>query len=88
MPNPLYPLHPEPMKASWLERHPLWKIPLGALTLLLLIAVFGGLVMAIVTASIRSSDVCKRALVKATQNEQMRGQMGEPLRPGWLIAGH
>ncbi len=40
MATPPYPLHPEPIKKSWLERNPLWKIPLGCLTLFVLLAVF------------------------------------------------
>jgi len=38
MTTPPYPLHPEPMKKTWLERNPLWKIPLGCLTLFVLLA--------------------------------------------------
>jgi hypothetical protein len=87
MPTPPYPLHPGPMRRSWLERRPLWKIPLGCLTLLFLIALFGLLTMTIITASFRSSDVYKQALAKAGDNEQVRDLMGEPIRPAWLSSG-
>ncbi|MGO9088154.1 MAG: cytochrome c oxidase assembly factor Coa1 family protein [Candidatus Sulfotelmatobacter sp.] len=87
MPAPPYPLHPEPTRKSWLERRPLWKIPLGCLTLLLLIAVFGLTLMTIITASFRSSDVYKQAMAKAAENQQVRDLVGEPIRAAWLISG-
>jgi len=87
MASPPYPLHPEPLKRGWLELHPLWKIPLGCLILILLIVVFGGVVMTIVTASFRGSDVYKQALAKATENNDVRARLGEPIRPAWLVSG-
>ena len=87
MASPPYPLHPEPLKRGWLELHPLWKIPLGCLILILLIAIFGGGVMIIVTASFRGSDVYKQALAKATENNDVRARLGEPIRAEWLVSG-
>jgi len=87
MPTPPYPLHPEPMKRNWLERRPLWKIPLGCLTLLFLIALFGLIVLTIITASFRSSDVYRRALAQAAESPQVRDLMGEPIRAAWLVSG-
>jgi hypothetical protein len=87
MSTPPYPLNPEPMQKSWLERRPLWKIPLGCLTLLLLIGVSVLVLLTVVTASFRNSDVYKLALAKASENSQVRELIGEPIRPGWLISG-
>ena len=87
MSTPPYPLHPQPMRRSWLELHPNWKIPLGCLTLLFLAALFGLAVMAIVVASFRSSDVYKQAMAKAAESQQVRDQIGEPIQPAWLISG-
>lgn len=84
---PPYPLHPEPMKRSWMERHPLWKIPLGILTLLLMIAIFGSVVAAIMTTMFRHSEPYQVALQRASQNAQVRALIGEPLQPDWLISG-
>ena len=87
MSKPPYSLVPEPMQRSWLERHPRWKIPLGFLTLLLLIVVFGGTVMTIMTTSFRSSDVYKQALTRTAASPQVRELIGEPIQPAWLISG-
>lgn len=87
MPTAPYRLHPEPLKRSWLERNPLWKIPLGCLTLFVLLAGFAIGVMTIITSSFRHSDVYKQAIVRAAANPQVREQIGEPIKPDWLISG-
>ena len=87
MPTPPYPLHPEPTKKSWLEQHPLWKIPLGCLTLVLLFVVFGAIAVTIVVTSFRSSEVYHQAWARTTQNSQVRAQIGEPIKAAWFISG-
>jgi hypothetical protein len=57
------------------------------LTLLFLIAVFGLLTMAIVSASFRSSDVYKQALAKAAEDRQVRDRIGEPIHAAWVVSG-
>lgn len=87
MPTAPYPVHPEPMKRSWLERNPLWKIPIGCLVLFVLLAGFALAVMTIITTSSRHSDVYKGAIAQAAANPQVREQIGEPIKPDWLISG-
>jgi Cytochrome oxidase complex assembly protein 1 len=87
MATPPYPVHPEPMKKSWLDRNPLWKIPLGCLTLFVLLAVLGIFLLTVITSSFRHSDVYKQAIVQATANPQVREQIGEPVQPDWLVSG-
>ena len=87
MTTPPYPLQPQPLRRSWIEQHPNWKIPLGCLTLFLLIAVFVLCLMAVITSAFRSSDVYKQAVAKAGENQQVRNLIGEPVKPAWLISG-
>jgi hypothetical protein len=87
MTTPPYPLHPEPIKKSWLERNPLWKIPLGCLTLFVLLAALGIILMTVITSSFRHSDVYKQAIAQTTANTQVCEQIGEPIKPDWLISG-
>jgi hypothetical protein len=75
------------VRKGWLERNPLWKIPLGCLTLLFLIGIFVVVLMTIISASFRSSDVYKQAMAEAAGNEQVRAQIGEPIKADWLISG-
>ena len=87
MVTPPYLHQPEPIKKSWIERNPLWKIPLGCITLLLLMAVFGIFVITIVMASFRNSDVYMRAVTMAKANSQVREEMGEPIETAWFVSG-
>ena len=84
---PPYPLHPEPIERSWLERHAHWKIPLGCMILLLLIGIFGGGLLAIVMTSFHRSDVYKQAVERASRNPQVREHLGEPVRASWFSTG-
>lgn len=87
MATPPYPVQPEPMKKSWLERNALWKIPLGCFTLFVLLAAFGIILLTVITSSFRHSDVYKQAIAQASANPQVREQIGEPIKPDWLISG-
>ena len=75
------------MQKSWLEQHPRWKIPLGCLTLIFLIGVFVTVLLTIITTSFHSSDVYQQAMAKATENLQVREQIGEPVQSAWFITG-
>ena len=87
MTTPPYPLVPEPMKKSWLERNARWKIPLGCLTLLVLMGVFAAVLLTLFTATFRHSDVYKEAVNLATRNARVRDLIGEPIKPAWFISG-
>jgi hypothetical protein len=84
---PPYPLVPQPMKKSWLERNAQWKIPLGCLTLIFVIGTFGAVVLTLITTSFRHSDVYKEATARATNNALVRDLLGEPIKPAWLMTG-
>lgn len=75
------------MKRSWLEQNPLWKIPLGCLTLILLLGAFAVVLATVITTSFRNSEVSKQALNLAAANPQVRELIGEPIKPAWLISG-
>ncbi len=75
------------MQKSWLERHALWKIPLGCLTLFLLLVVFVAVLFTVITGSFRSSDVYKQAMTRAAASPDVRAEIGEPLHANWLLTG-
>jgi len=87
MPTAPYPRQPLPIEKSWIERHPLGKIPLGCLTLFVLMAGFRTLLITIVTTSFRHSEVDQRALTGASTNHQVRDAIGEPIEAGWFVSG-
>ncbi|HEY1677187.1 MAG TPA: cytochrome c oxidase assembly factor Coa1 family protein [Candidatus Sulfotelmatobacter sp.] len=86
MPTAPYSLQPEPMQKGWLERHPLWKIPLGILILFSLVVV-GAAPNIIHWVAIRHSDVYRQVMARAQMHPALRQQLGEPVRPGWLVYG-
>ena len=88
MTTPPYQLHPEPMKKSWIERNPGWKIPLGCLTLLVLIGGFVAGLLTVILTSFHHSDVYGQAMARADENPQVREQLGQPIKSGWFISGH
>lgn len=87
MTNPPYPLHPEPMTKSWIERNPRWKIPLGLLILMVFIGSFSCGVLWIVMTSFHRSDVYQQAMARASQDFQVRERFGEPIKASWFILG-
>ena len=88
MSTPPYPLHPEPAQRRWLDRHPMWKIPLGCLTLFLLLAVFFAVLFTVIMTSFRSSDVYKQAMARASASPEVRAEIGKPILAARLISGH
>jgi len=82
--KPPYPLIPEPVQKSWLERNPLWKIPAGFLVLLL----FAGGVLFLVEIAFQHSDVSIQAAARARENPQVRQLLGEPIVVGRIILGN
>ena len=86
MPTAPYPLQPTPLEKSWLDQHPLWKIPLGFLILLATIMI-GAAPNIVHVVSIRRSDVYRQVVARAEMHPALREQLGEPIRPGWLAFG-
>jgi hypothetical protein len=88
MTTPPYPLHPEPMKKNWIERNPKWKIPLGCLTLLILVGGFVTGLLTVIVTSFHHSDAYQQAIALASENTQVREQLGQPMKPGWFTSGN
>ena len=82
-----YPLRPEPMNKSWIERHPLWKIPLGFLTLVLLMGLFAVGLISLISETFHHSDVYQQAMARAAANMLVHEQIGDPVHADWIIVG-
>jgi hypothetical protein len=86
-PTPPYPLVPEPVKRSWLDRHARWKIPLGCLIVLLLLCAFVAVIFTVLDVSFRKSVVYQEALARAGRSPEVVDRIGEPLQPGRVLQG-
>jgi hypothetical protein len=82
-----YPISPQPMQKSWLDRNAGWKIPLGCLLVVLLIVGFIGLIFSIVSTSFHKSYVFQEAVARAERNPEVAEKIGTPLRPSWMPMG-
>jgi len=87
MPTAPYPLLPQPLQRGWLEHHPLWKIPLGFLIVILLTGGTGIGAISIAMVSIRHSEVYQQAMSRASQSAEVQSKIGEPLTTAWFISG-
>jgi hypothetical protein len=87
MPSAPYPLLPQPIRKSWIEQHPLWKIPLGCLTLFVLMGMGGIVLITVITGSFRHSDVYQRAVTMASGNSRVLDEIGQPIEVGWFVSG-
>jgi hypothetical protein len=87
MTGPSYPLSPPASRKSWLDRHAGWKIPLGCLAVVALLAAFVGAIFTIVSYSFHKSDVFREAIARAERSREVTDRIGSPLQPGWLPQG-
>jgi Cytochrome oxidase complex assembly protein 1 len=69
---------------TWWPRNRKWAIPVGILTALVL---FVGVVLLIVAFAMRSGDAYKQGLAKAQTDGSVVEALGEPIEPGFMIAG-
>ena len=76
-----------PEKKSWWSRNWKWFVPTGCLGLLALGAGVIALILSLVFGTMKSSDVYQQAFEKASKNQAVITEMGEPIESGWLVAG-
>ena len=79
-------LEQTPQKGWW-GRNWFWVIPVGCLTPVLLC---GGGILSIVLfvfGTLKTTDVYKEALSRATANAEVKKQLGEPITSGFWVAG-
>jgi hypothetical protein len=77
----------QPEKRGWWSRNWKWLVPVGCLGMLAAVAVVIVLIATLVFGALKSSDVYKQALAKATANPTVISELGEPIEPGWLVSG-
>jgi hypothetical protein len=76
-----------PEKKGWFGRNWKWFVPVGCLSIVLMIVVFIAAVVYFAFGSIKSSTVYQEAITKTRSNADVIRELGEPIEPGWLISG-
>ena len=77
----------QPEKKGWWSRNWKWFVPVGCLSMLAVGAVVIVLIVTLVFGALKSSDVYKQALTKATANPTVISELGEPIEAGWMVSG-
>ncbi len=87
-PSPQFPYQPSPVpQPSWWQRNWKWFVPTGCFTLLVLIAVFVGLILLTVSGAMKSSDAYKTAVARAGAAPRVTNALGTPLTTGMFTTG-
>ena len=74
-------------KRGWWSRNWKWFVPVGCLSILAAIAVVIVLIVTLVFGALKSSDVYKQAMSKATANPTVISELGQPIESGWMVSG-
>jgi TonB family protein len=65
-----------------------WAVPLGCVTLILVLVAAGGAIFLYAMSAVKSSDVYKGALERARKSPEAVALLGEPIKDGWLVKGN
>ena len=77
---------PAPQK-NWFERNWKWFVPLGCMSMLVLVAAFVAAIFGFVESTVKNSGAYKQALARAQTDPRVVESIGQPIRPGWLVSG-
>ena len=72
---------------SWFKQNLKWLIPVGCVVPVLCCGVFGAVTFVGVSAAIRNSSVYAESLARASANEEVKGALGTPITPGFVLQG-
>lgn len=72
---------------TWLQRNTKWIVLTAVLLGLLMLVGFVGGILAIVSASMQSSDVFKTSMQRAQASPAVIAALGEPVEPGFFVSG-
>jgi hypothetical protein len=76
-----------PVRKSWWSRNWKWFVPVGCLGIVAVVVAVVALFVSLIFGAMKSSDVYKQALEKATANRAVISELGEPIEGGWLVSG-
>jgi TonB family protein len=79
---------PQQQPKGCMGRNWKWAVPLGCVTLILILVAAGGAIFIFAMSAVKSSDVYKGALERARNNPEAIAMLGEPIKDGWLVKGN
>jgi hypothetical protein len=78
----------QPQTRNWWDRNWKWFVPVGCLSLCVLLVGFVALIMSLAFGMMKSSDVYKEAVVRTRANPAVVSALGIPLKEGYFISGN
>jgi TonB family protein len=78
---------PQQQPKGCLGRNWKWAVPLGCVTLILVLVAAGGALFLFAMSAVKSSDVYKGALERAQKSPEAVALLGQPIKDGWLVKG-
>lgn len=79
---------PQQQPKGCLGRNWKWAVPLGCVTLLLVLAAVVGGIVFFAMSAVKSTDVYQGALKAAQAHPAAIERLGEPIKDGWLVTGN
>ena len=74
-------------RPGWWSRNWTWFVPLGCLSMVVLIVLFVLGIVLIVFGALKSSDAYKTAVARAKSNPEVVAALGEPIEEGMFLSG-
>lgn len=74
-------------RRSWWSRNWKWFVPTGCLSLFVLFLAFVAVLVFVVFAAMKSSDVYKAAVARAKASPAVTQALGSPLQEGMFVSG-
>lgn len=93
MPNPTPPYlgqpYPgQPPQKGWFGRNCFWFVPVGCLSLLAIVALFGAGIVFLVFGAMKSSDAYKTAVSRVKASEAAGNALGKPVEEAFYLSGN
>ena len=79
---------PQQQPKGCLGRNWKWAVPLGCVSLLLVLATVVGGILLFAMSAVKSTDVYQGALKAAQAHPAAVERLGEPIKDGWLVKGN
>lgn len=73
---------------NWFQRNWLWAVPSGCMAVLLCCTLTIGGIFAVVSTTIRNSEVFTQAMQTLESDPRAVDALGSPMEAGWLVQGN
>ena len=79
--------HAPAERPGWWSRNWKWLVPMGCLSMVVLVVLFVAGIVMIVFGAMKSSDAYKSAVAQAKSNPEVVAALGTPIEEGMFVSG-